>query len=50
MIMELDFLDRILYFKIQGIYLFWYIVLFLIIYFFLGIIIEIVNVRRKYNK
>ena len=43
MIKELDYLDRVLYFKIQGVYLFWWIILLLIIYFFLDMTIAIIK-------
>ena len=50
MIKDLDYLDRILYFEIQGVALFWWVVLLLIAYFVLSMTIEIIKKVRKQNE
>tara|TARA_R110000824_G_scaffold200552_2_gene384537 strand:+ start:1122 stop:1271 length:150 start_codon:yes stop_codon:yes gene_type:complete len=46
MIKELDFLDTILYFEIQGIFVFWWVVILLVLYFIIDNLINFIIIKR----
>ena len=47
MFKDLDYLDRILYFKIQGMFVFWWFAILIASYFLIYLTIEIITIKRR---
>lgn len=46
MVNNQDFLDKILYFKIDGIFVFWWVVILLVLYFIIDNLIDFIIIIR----